>query len=165
MGSGIGGYVMLRFKVLAVIALATMTALVGKIELSSAARPCIVVGADAVEIGATPFHADLHVDFTDDPALATVRVALTDSPETADLVIVDDGTVADDKGCAVTAATEFVALAADPAQDPPLRIYLAPEGPADYRIFVRSTRVTARQAAALIVGAHSGRSHLADAQF
>lgn len=155
---------MLRFKVLAVITLAMTAAVVGKIELSSAARPCIVVGADAVEIGSTPFHADLHVDFTDDPALATVRVALTDSPETADLVIVDDGTVADDKGCGATAATEFVALAADPAQSPPLRIYLTADGPADYRIFVRSTRVTARQAAALIVGAHRGRSHLADAQ-
>jgi hypothetical protein len=35
-------------------------------------------------------------------------------------------------------------------------IYLSSEGPADYRIYVRSKTFTAREAAALIVGARGG---------
>ena len=37
----------------------------------------------------------------------------------------------------------------------------AGDGPADYRIFVQSTRFTERDAAALIVGAHGDHRHLA----
>ncbi|CCE06726.1 conserved hypothetical protein [Bradyrhizobium sp. STM 3843] len=124
-------------------------------------RSCSAVGTDTVEIGSAPLNSDLHVDVTDDPALATIRVALADSRETADIVIVDDGPAAGDKGCGVTAATQLVAMASAPAQDAP-RVYLTPEGPADDR-FVRSSGYTVQQAAALIVGAHSGRSHLGDA--
>jgi hypothetical protein len=39
-------------------------------------------------------------------------------------------------------------------------IYLSPDGPADYRIFVRSKTFTAREAAALIVGAGGGHHRL-----
>ncbi|MGJ4941007.1 hypothetical protein ACQR1W_10585 [Bradyrhizobium sp. HKCCYLS1011] len=153
---------MLRFKVLVAIALAATAAVAGKIELSSAARPCIAVGTDAVEIGSAPFHPDLHVDVTDDPVLAPVRVALAESAETADLVIANEGQVADDKGCGVTAATQFFAMARDPAQDAP-RVYLAPEGPTGDRIFVRSSRFTVQQAAVLIIGAHGTSAYLTNA--
>jgi hypothetical protein len=40
-------------------------------------------------------------------------------------------------------------------------IYLSTDGSADYRIFVHSKRVTAREAAALIVGARGGQRRLA----
>ena len=42
-------------------------------------------------------------------------------------------------------------------------IYLSESGPAAYRIFVRSTRMTEREAAALIVGARGLPPRLADA--
>jgi hypothetical protein len=42
-------------------------------------------------------------------------------------------------------------------------IYLTHEGPADYRIFVKSKTFTAREAAALIVGASGGHNRLAAA--
>jgi hypothetical protein len=43
-------------------------------------------------------------------------------------------------------------------------IYLSPDdASADYRIFVRSKRFSAREAAALIVGAHGERPRLAAA--
>jgi len=42
-------------------------------------------------------------------------------------------------------------------------IYLSSGGSAEYRIFVRSTRTTEREAAALIVGAKRLPSRLADA--
>jgi hypothetical protein len=39
-------------------------------------------------------------------------------------------------------------------------IYLSHDGPADYRIFVRSKTFSAREAAALIVGASGGHRRL-----
>jgi hypothetical protein len=41
-----------------------------------------------------------------------------------------------------------------------MMIYLSKDGPADYRIFVRSKTFSARDAAALIVGAGDGRHRL-----
>ena len=55
-------------------------------------------------------------------------------------------------------ATQFVAISDSPAASAPV-IYLSPDGPADYRIFVRSKTFTARDAAALIVGASDGHPH------
>jgi len=152
---------MLRFKVLVSIVPLIAAAAIAKIELSPVSRPCIAVGANSFELGSAPWHADLHVDFTDDPALATVRVALTDSPEDADFVVVDDSADSDSDGCNIP-ATQIVAIAADAAKTSPL-IYLAQDGPADYRIFVRSRHFSAREAAALIVGAHAGGPGLVDA--
>jgi hypothetical protein len=39
-------------------------------------------------------------------------------------------------------------------------IYLSTEGPADYRVYVRSKTFSQREAAALIVGARAGHRHL-----
>ncbi len=145
---------MLRFKVLiAAVPLIAVVAIVARLEASPATRPCIPIGTDDVEIGSAPWHADLHVDFTDDPKLATVRVGLADNAGDADIALVDDGTEVDDKACDTTAATRSVANAADPVHRSAL-IYLAQDGPVDYRVFVRSSRFSVRDAAALIVGAH-----------
>jgi hypothetical protein len=147
---------MLRFKVLiAAVPLIAVAAIMVRLEASPAARPCIAVGASTFEIGSEPWHADLHVDFTDDPKLATVRVGLADSAAAADIVLVDDGAGVDDTACDATAVTQSVATAADPARRSPI-IYLAQDGPVDYRVFVQSSRFSVRDAAALIVRAHAG---------
>ncbi|XUM23629.1 hypothetical protein ACRAVF_10185 [Bradyrhizobium oligotrophicum S58] len=146
---------MLRFKVFVSAVPLIAAVVIAKVELASSPQPCIDVGADTVSLGSTPFTADRHVDFTDDPALATVRVALADSPETADFVVVDDAPVKEDQGCGMTAVTRVIAIAADRLARPQ-RIYLArddADGRADYRIYVRSSHTTARDAAALIVAA------------
>jgi hypothetical protein len=52
-----------------------------------------------------------------------------------------------------------VAISAKPTSGAPV-IYLSPDGPADYRIFVRSKTFTLRDAAALIVGAGGGHRPL-----
>jgi hypothetical protein len=69
--------------------------------------------------------------------------------------VVDDVDGADASACEATAATRFVTISARPSASAPV-IYLSKDGPADYRIFVRSRTFSAREAAALIVGAHGG---------
>jgi hypothetical protein len=157
---------MLRFKLrypilLSAAPLIAATVIAG-VETSQGPRPCIATGSAMLEIGSEPWHADLHVSFTDDPALATVRVALTDNAAEADFAVIDDVAEGEDNACATTPATRFVAVSAHRTSADPV-IYLAPAGPADYRIFVSSKRFTAREAAALIVSARGERPQLAAA--
>ena len=163
---------MLRFKILASVVPLVIAAVFARGEWSAGPHPCIDVGEASVQIAAMPWHADLHVTFTDDPAAATVRVQIVESAEAADFAVVDDidnpkigapVTGAPETGaCEATAATLSVAISASRSGSAPV-IYLSPDGPADYRIFVRSKTFTARDAAALIVGAGDGHPHLAAA--
>jgi hypothetical protein len=150
---------MLRFKILVPAVPLIVAAIVARFEFFPSNPPCIPLGSTTVEIASAPWHADLHVSFTDDPKLATVHVAISDNAEAADFAVVDDGNAADGNACEATPATQFIAIS---ARDGAAVIYLShAEGPADYRIFVRSQRFTDRQAAALIVGAHDQPPHLA----
>jgi len=124
-------------------------------NLFPASNPCIAVDDASVEISDLPWHADLHVAFTDDPAAATVRVGLSETPETADFAVVDDATEANQSACAANPATRLVTVSAYPEKDEPV-IYLADHGPADFRIYVRSKSFSVRDAAALVVSASSG---------
>jgi hypothetical protein len=159
---------MFRFKILASVVPLVIAAVFAR-GWSPGPHPCIAVGDASVEIASVPWHADLHVSFTDDPAAATVRVQILESAEAADFTVVDDianpgtgalGTGAAETGaCETNAAMLSVAVAAGRSGSAPV-IYLSKDGPADYRIFVRSKTFTAREAAALIVGAGGGHPHL-----
>jgi hypothetical protein len=153
---------MLRFKILASALPLFVVAVFARGELVPGPRPCIAVGEASVQIASMPWHADLHVAFTDDPANATVRVQIADSAEAADFAVVDDIDSPEASACAVTLATRFIAVSATPSTSGPV-IYLTPTGPADYRIFVRSKTFSLRDAAALIVGANDGHGRLAAA--
>jgi hypothetical protein len=153
---------MLRFKILVSAVPLVAAALLARVELMPGPRPCIAVGDQSVQITSMPWHADLHVAFTDDPANATVRVQVADSAEGADFAVVDDVDSTEDNACEIHAATQFIAISDSPSGAVPV-IYLSPNGPADYRIFVKSKTFSARDAAALIVGASSGHPRLAAA--
>ncbi len=152
----------LRYTILVTAVPLVAAAIIAAVDASQSPRPCIAIGNSTLEIGSEPWHADLHVSFTDDPALATVRVALTDNAAEADFTVIDDVASGEENACAATPTTQFVAVSAEPVRTAPI-IYLAQGGPADYRIFVKSNRFTAREAAALIVGAHGERPQLAAA--
>jgi hypothetical protein len=72
---------------------------------------------------------------------------------------VDDGLGSEPESCQANPSTHLVTIAAQPVDGGPV-IYLSTDGPADYRIYVRSRTFSQRDAAALIVGAHGGHRHL-----
>lgn len=155
--------IMLRLKMLVSVVPLIVAAILARIEFFPSARPCIALGAETVQIASAPWHADLHVSFTDDPALATVRVAITDNAASADFAVVDDVNGLEDSACEATPATQFVAVSSYASPSTPV-IYLSQDdASADYRIFVRSKRFSLRDAAALIVGAHGERPRLTPA--
>jgi hypothetical protein len=162
---------MLRFKLRYKLLVSAVPLVAGAffvgVEAFDSARPCVPTGDETLAIGSAPWHADLHVSFTDDPTLPTVRVALTDDAADADFTVIDDvqtGEVqgSEENACATTPATQLVAVSAEPTSAAPV-IYLAQGGPADYRIFVKSKHFTPREAAALIVRARGERPQLAAA--
>ena len=153
---------MLRFKILASSIPLIVAAVFARGGLLPGTHPCIAISDTSVQIAAIPRYADLHVAFTDDPAAATVRVQISDSPESADFAVVDDVDSAESGACEANAATRLIAISATPARGAPV-IYLSHDGgPADYRIFVRSKSFSVRDAAALVVGAGVGH-HLLQA--
>lgn len=146
---------MLRFKILVSAVPLIIAAVFGRGGLLPGPHPCIAAADTSVEISDLPWRADLHVAFTDDPRAATIRVQISDSPEAADFAVVDDADSAEPGACGSDAATRFVTVSANPVGHAPV-IYLSQDGPADYRIFVRSKRFSLRDAAALVVGAGGG---------
>jgi hypothetical protein len=153
---------MLRFGILASALPLLIAGVFARAELAPGPQPCIALADHSVQISPTPWQAHLRVGFTDDPALATVRVQIVDNPASADFAVTDDGGNADTTTCAVTAATRFVAIATDTTAAQPL-ILLTSDGDADYRIFVRSKSFTVRDAAALVVGAGDGQARITTA--
>jgi hypothetical protein len=152
---------MLRFKVLVSVIPLITVAILARIEFFPADHPCIAIASGTVQLASTPWHADLHVSFTDDPKLATVRVAVSDNAATADFAVIDGPDAAEENACEATAATQFVAITSRSNGSSPVIFLSHDDGPADYRIYVQSTRFTERDAAALIVGAHGDHRHLA----
>ncbi len=150
---------MLRLKVLASAVPLLIVAVFARGGLLPGPRPCIAIADASVQIASVPWHADLHVSFTDDPAAATVRVQLSDSAEAADFAVIDDVDSAEAGACEANPATRLVSISASAEGNAPV-IYLSPDGPADYRIFVRSKSFSARDAAALVVGASGGHRRL-----
>ena len=146
---------MLRFKILASAIPLILIAALARGGLLPGSHLCIATADTTIEIADLPWRADLHVAFTDDPTVATVRVQISDSAEAADFAVVDDAEIAEPGACKANAAPRLVAVSEYPLGDAPI-IYLSHDGPADYRIYVRSRAFSVRDAAALVVGAGGG---------
>lgn len=150
---------MLRFKILASVIPLLAAAAFARGEIGSVSHPCIALGETSVELTSLFRTAGMHVAFTEDPARATVRVQITDDAGAADFAVVDDGLGSEQESCRANPSTRLVSIAAQPVDGGQV-IYLSNEGPADYRIYVRSRTFSQREAAALIVGARGGHRHL-----
>jgi hypothetical protein len=100
---------MLRFVLVFTVTLIAASLLLHG-TLLDGSHPCIAVADTSLEVSDLPWHADLHVAFTDDPAAATVRVGLSDGPEGADFAVVDDADDAEPTACEVNPQTRFVTV-------------------------------------------------------
>lgn len=150
---------MLRFKVLASVVPLLAAAVFARSEIGSISHPCIALGDTSVELTSLFWTAGIQVAFTDDPAQATVRVQITDDANAADFAVVDDGASDEPGACQGNPSTRLIAISGQPGGDR-ATIYLSTDGPADYRIYVRSKSFSQKEAAALIVGARGGHRHL-----
>ena len=149
---------MLRFKILASVVPLLAAAVFARAEIGSVSHPCIALGDTSIELTSLFWTAGTHVAFSDDPAQATVRVQVTDNADAADFAVVDDGPGSESDSCQTGPSTRLISIAAQPVDGGQV-IYLSTEGPADYRIYVRSKTFSQREAAALIVGALGRRGH------
>ncbi|QUS37611.1 hypothetical protein RPMA_01070 [Tardiphaga alba] len=145
---------MLRFKILASTIPLAIAAFLARGELFASTQPCISAGDTTVQLAALPWQAQSHVSFTDDPARATIRVQIVDNAESADFAVIDDTDTDEPGACSVSAATRFIGITSSAASTDPV-IYLSDNDGADYRIYVKSRSFSARDAAALIVGART----------
>jgi hypothetical protein len=121
-------------------------------------QPCISAGPSTVQMSWLPWQADLRVAFTDNKQLATVRVQLVDQPDLADFVVTDDVAAVEDSSCPASGGRHVAIVGKAGSGEP--TIYLSTDPGADYHIFVRSKSFSAEEAAALIVGARGGHSHV-----
>lgn len=145
----------MRFKILASALPLAVAAFFARGELFASSRPCVAVADMSVQLTSLPWQAERHVSFTDDPARATVKVQITDDAEAADFAVIDDIDNGEAGGCQTNPATQLVSISLLASASDPV-IYLSEAGPADYRIYVHSRTFSARDAAALIVGARGG---------
>lgn len=150
---------MLRFKILASAVPLLAAALFARGEIGAVSHPCIALGETSVELTSLFWTAGIQVAFTDDPSQASVRVQITDDADIADFAVVDDGTSEEPSACQGNPSPRLVAISGPAGGDRPT-IYLSTDGPADYRIYVRSKTFSQREAAALIVGARGGHRHV-----
>ncbi len=148
---------MLRVKILASAVPLLLAGVVAGGELIPSAKPCIALGRASMQMATAPWQNPLHVSFTDDPETATVRVQIVDNADLADFAVIDDRQVSgDDESCAINRETSFVSIADHRISESEPVIYLSQNAGADYRIFVQSRTFSARDAAALVVGAGRG---------
>ena len=106
---------MLRLKILASVVPLAVAAVFARGELLPGPRPCIEISGTAVQLATGPWQAQLHVSFTDDPSLATVRVQISDSAEAADFVVIDDIDDAERGACETSTPPQLVAISRTPS--------------------------------------------------
>ena len=114
---------MLRFRILASALPLAVAAMFARGELLPGPRPCIEISGAPVQIAALSWQAQLHVSFTGDPALATVRVQISDSAEAADFTVIDDIDSAEAGACESNAPPQLVAISRAPQRPIPSSIF------------------------------------------
>lgn len=118
---------------------------------------CLPIGHATWRIAAPDERANYTVRI--DSASPGIRIELTDAPDSADFVLVDDG----EASACRAPDTRMRSVRIDPdAPAPDLVVGLtAANAPVDYRIYVRSTAFAPAAAAALFAAAQAAERRLA----
>ena len=106
------------------------------------AKPCFAAGTSAYRVSETDA-GNVTVRIDNAAAHPNLRMQIVDDPAAADFVLVDDG----DTGNACQGSVETIRLDSA-ASNPDLTVELS-RAVADYKIYVRSARFSAQDAAAL----------------
>ncbi len=149
---------MSRFKVFASVVPLILAGVFARENLAPQPQPCIRIGDVAVQMATASWQSQSRVSFTDNPAEATVRVQIVDSPDNADFTVVDDIDGAEPDACAAQVATRYIGIAKAASALQPI-IYLSAD-PGDFRIYVQSKTFSPQAAAALVVGADDKRARV-----
>lgn len=152
---------MSRFKIFASVVPLILAGVFARESLAPQSHPCIRIGNISVQMAAAPWQPQSRVSFTDNPAQATVRVQIVETPDNADFTIADDINGAEPDACAARAVTRYIGIAKAASALQPV-IYLSRE-PGDFRIFVQSKTFSPQAAAALVVGAGDQHPRIAAA--
>ena len=149
-------------KLLACLALAAAvpaTAQTFGFSRRPAPQVCLSIGDTAYRVATTMLGADLTVRLDPAAVAPDVRIALAETADAADFVLVDDGNAP--PACHTGARARRVRIDAA-AATPDLVVGLAgAAGAADYRIYVRSRWLSSEAAAALFAAAHTPARKLA----
>jgi hypothetical protein len=114
---------------------------------------CLVVGSTTYRMAAPGARTDYTVRIDPSALAPDFRIQLTDTPDTADLILVDDG--ATSTACRGGAAIKDVKIDAE-ATAPDVTIgFAALAAQADYRIFIRSNGIEPMAAAALFAASRT----------
>ena len=108
---------------------------------------CLSIGAATYRVSANAARPDYTVRVGANEPSPDIRVHLSATPDEADFVLVDDGETARCDTRAGSATKTVTVSAAAPAPD--LIVGLAAEDAADFRVYVRSERLSAEAAAAV----------------
>ena len=137
-----------RFLALLLLAAAIpATAHTFGVSIGPSEPACLALGSTAYRLAAPAARADYTVRIDSAAPSPDIRIQLSETPDEADLVLVDDGEKP--PGCGSGAAVKSVTIDAE-ATAPDLTIgFVARSAPADYRIYVRSHGIEPAAAAAL----------------
>jgi hypothetical protein len=127
---------------------------------TSEPAPCLALGNLTYRLAAAGARADYTVRIDASALSPDIRIQLSDTPDEADLVLVDDGEKP--AKCGAGAAIKSVKIDAQ-ATAPDLTIgFAALSAPADYRIYVRSGVLEPMAAAALFAASRTAAHKSAD---
>jgi hypothetical protein len=121
----------------------------------SAPQACLAIGNTTYRLARTGADMTVRIDST--AAAPGLRVKLTETPEDADFVLVDDGAPPACGG----ASTIKVGIAPDTGTSDLVIGFASGAAPADYRIYVRSRWIAPETAAVLFAAAHRPLQKLA----
>lgn len=131
---------MTRTHIASLLTLVLAIPVVAGVYVSPKAKPCFVAGSTAYRV-ADSGAANVTVRIDNQAPRPNLRMQLVDDPAAADFVLVDDG-----ESGVCDGAVETIRLDSE-ARNPDLTVALSGEA-ADYKLYVRSPRFSAQDAAA-----------------
>jgi hypothetical protein len=131
---------MTRTQIASLMALVLAVPVAAGVYFSPKAKPCFVAGSAAYRV-ADSGAANVTVRIDNKAARPNLRMQIVDDPAVADFVLVDDG-----ESGVCDGAVETIRLDSE-ARNPDLTVALSHEA-ADYKLYVRSPRFSAQDAAA-----------------